>query len=163
MRTIIQRAPRVIAFVVAGGASCWALIGLPIFVVMLFLPSVWKEHWSAELLFICGYTAIVGLYWRAIARSPSKLLAVVVWLLSLTANVWVIVGQHQVYPSHWDPWDIWLSTCWLDIASFLSLLGLICELMSKMPNKSPGPTAVGAGSSAIAAHVTSRRWLSFFR
>jgi len=32
-----------------------------------------------------------------------------------------------------------------------------------MPNKSPEPTAVGAGSSAIAAHVTSRRWLSFLR
>ena len=31
------------------------------------------------------------------------------------------------------------------------------------PNKSPEPTAVGAGSSAIAVHVASRRWLSFFR
>jgi hypothetical protein len=32
-----------------------------------------------------------------------------------------------------------------------------------MPNKSPEPTAVGAGSSAVAVHVASRRWLSFFR
>ena len=31
------------------------------------------------------------------------------------------------------------------------------------PNKSPEPTAVGAVSSAIAVHVVSRRWLSFFR
>jgi hypothetical protein len=31
------------------------------------------------------------------------------------------------------------------------------------PNKSPEPTAVGAVSSAIAVHVASRRWLSFFR
>jgi hypothetical protein len=31
------------------------------------------------------------------------------------------------------------------------------------PNKSPEPTAVGACSSAIAVHVASRRWLSFFR
>jgi len=30
------------------------------------------------------------------------------------------------------------------------------------PNKSPEPTAVGAVSSAIAVHVASRRWLSFF-
>src|ERR1039457_3846122 len=30
------------------------------------------------------------------------------------------------------------------------------------PNKSPEPTAVGAVSSAVAVHVTSRRWLSFF-
>jgi hypothetical protein len=32
-----------------------------------------------------------------------------------------------------------------------------------MPNKTLEPTAVGALSSAIAVHVTSRRWLSFFR
>jgi hypothetical protein len=31
------------------------------------------------------------------------------------------------------------------------------------PNKSPEPTAVGACSSAVAVHVTSRRWLSFLR
>jgi hypothetical protein len=31
------------------------------------------------------------------------------------------------------------------------------------PNKSPEPTAVGAVSSAIAVHATSRRWLSFLR
>src|SRR5450759_2386480 len=31
------------------------------------------------------------------------------------------------------------------------------------PNKSPEPTAVGTVSSAIAVHVTSRRWLSFLR
>ena len=30
-------------------------------------------------------------------------------------------------------------------------------------NKSPEPTAVGACSSAVAVHVASRRWLSFFR
>ena len=32
-----------------------------------------------------------------------------------------------------------------------------------LPNKSPEPTAVGAGRSAIAVHAASRRWLSFFR
>jgi hypothetical protein len=32
-----------------------------------------------------------------------------------------------------------------------------------LPNQSPEPSAVGAISSAIAAHVASRRWLSFFR
>jgi hypothetical protein len=32
-----------------------------------------------------------------------------------------------------------------------------------MPNKSPEPTAVGACRSAVAVHVASRRWLSFFR
>jgi hypothetical protein len=28
---------------------------------------------------------------------------------------------------------------------------------------SPEPTAVGAGSSAVAVHIASRRWFSFFR
>jgi len=31
------------------------------------------------------------------------------------------------------------------------------------PNNSPEPAAVGAGRSAVAVHVISRRWLSFFR
>jgi hypothetical protein len=31
------------------------------------------------------------------------------------------------------------------------------------PNKSPEPTAVGHRRSAVAVHVVSRRWLSFFR
>ncbi len=39
----------------------------------------------------------------------------------------------------------------------------IMDFTSLMPNKSPEPTAVGAVSSAIAVHVVSRRWLSFFR
>ena len=37
------------------------------------------------------------------------------------------------------------------------------ELESTPPNKSPEPTAVGAYISAVAVHVASRRWLSFFR
>jgi hypothetical protein len=35
--------------------------------------------------------------------------------------------------------------------------------MSRQPYKSPEPTAVGTVSSAVAVHVTSRWWLSFFR
>ena len=46
-------------------------------------------------------------------------------------------------------------------------LGFIAEILimkiDQWPNKSPEPTAVGAGSSAVAVHVASRRWLSFFR
>ena len=60
---------------------------------------------------------------------------------------------------------------WAAASSDLSHL----QLESTWPNKSPEPTAVGAFSSAIASvkprgathlygvHVTSRRWLSFFR
>jgi hypothetical protein len=36
-------------------------------------------------------------------------------------------------------------------------------IIDRQPNKSPEPTAVGAVSSAVAVHVASRRWLSFFR
>ena len=39
----------------------------------------------------------------------------------------------------------------------------IVDFTSLLPNQSPEPTAVGAGSSAIAVHAASRRWLSFFR
>ena len=35
--------------------------------------------------------------------------------------------------------------------------------MTVLPNQSPEPTAVAAVSSAVAVHVASRRWLSFFR
>jgi hypothetical protein len=48
---------------------------------------------------------------------------------------------------------------WAAVSSELSHL----QLESKMPNKSPEPTAVGAVRSAVAVHVASRRWLSFFR
>ena len=37
------------------------------------------------------------------------------------------------------------------------------RIYTTWPNKSPEPTAVGAGRSAIAVHVAGRRWLSFFR
>jgi len=51
--------------------------------------------------------------------------------------------------------------------SSLGLLGIgaaiICWYFTKRSNKSPEPTAVGAVSSAVAVHVASRRWLSFFR
>jgi len=43
------------------------------------------------------------------------------------------------------------------------VLDEILVMTKLLPNKSPEPTAVGAGSSAIAVHVASRRWLSFFR
>jgi hypothetical protein len=49
------------------------------------------------------------------------------------------------------------------ICERLDLPDFIMDFTSLMPNKSPEPTADGAVSSAIAVHVASRRWLSFFR
>jgi hypothetical protein len=51
----------------------------------------------------------------------------------------------------------------LPVGERLDLPDFIMDFTSLMPNKSPEPTAVGACGSAIAVHVTSRRWLSFLR
>ena len=53
-----------------------------------------------------------------------------------------------------------MSVCFVDDAVSVHF---ICMSLIAMPNQSPEPTAVGAVSSAIAVHVASRRWLSFFR
>ena len=51
----------------------------------------------------------------------------------------------------------------LPVGERFDLPVFIMVFTSLLPNKSPEPTAVGAVSSAIAGHVASRRWLSFFR
>ena len=51
----------------------------------------------------------------------------------------------------------------LAIGERFDLPDSIMDFTSLMPNKSPEPTAVGAGRSAVAVHAASRRWLSFFR
>ena len=51
----------------------------------------------------------------------------------------------------------------LDLTFIAMLFQSIGMCHRNAPNKSPEPTAVGAGSSAAAVHVASRRWLSFFR
>jgi hypothetical protein len=52
---------------------------------------------------------------------------------------------------------------WFPTLLFLSLPLWYYVRTKLTPNQSPEPTAVGAGRSAIAVHVASRRWLSFFR
>jgi hypothetical protein len=51
----------------------------------------------------------------------------------------------------------------LVVGERLDLPDFIMDFTSLMPNKSLEPTADGAVSSAIAVHVASRRWLSYFR
>jgi len=51
----------------------------------------------------------------------------------------------------------------LAVSERLDLPDFIMDFTSLMPNKSPEPTAVGHRGSAVAVHVVSRRWLSFFR
>jgi hypothetical protein len=56
-----------------------------------------------------------------------------------------------------------VSSCEQDFEPKVSEYLILLRFMTLQPNKSPEPTAVGAGSSAVAVHVASRRWLSFFR
>jgi hypothetical protein len=51
----------------------------------------------------------------------------------------------------------------LPICERWDLLDFIMNFAISWPNKTLEPTADGAVSSAIAVHVASRRWLSFFR
>jgi len=51
----------------------------------------------------------------------------------------------------------------LAVGERLDLPGFIMEFTSLMPNKSPEPTPIVAGSSAVAVHVVDTAWLSFFR
>jgi hypothetical protein len=51
----------------------------------------------------------------------------------------------------------------LVVGERLDLPDFIMDFTSLMPNKALEPTADGVISSAIAVHVASRRWLSFFR
>ena len=66
----------------------------------------------------------------------------------------------------WILYYFHLSTWWQN--AFESVIAVlvafsICQTSRLLPNKSPEPTAVGACRSAVAVHVTSRRWLSFLR
>jgi hypothetical protein len=56
-----------------------------------------------------------------------------------------------------------VSSCEQDFEPKVSEYLILLRFMTLQPNKSPEPTAVGAGSSAVAVHVASRRWLSFLR
>ena len=64
-------------------------------------------------------------------------------------------GKNEAHPYVW--------VVGLAALALGGLVAVICVFRQSSPNKSPEPTAVGAGSSAVAGHATSRRWLSFFR
>ena len=56
-------------------------------------------------------------------------------------------------------------TChWSGVTPRRTLFSSVLRVMNtKSPNQSSEPTAVSVGSSAVAVHAASRRWLSFFR
>jgi membrane protease YdiL (CAAX protease family) len=81
-----------------------------------------------------------------------------------------MIGLHTAHDTLevlWHPKETNAGATWLDVAFIgvaLSIwFGWLLWATRTPPNKSPEPTAVGAGRSAVAVHVASRRWLSFFR
>jgi hypothetical protein len=82
--------------------------------------------------------------------------AVVMWFIRVA--LWPFLSQQA---PHGISWLVLLLVTALFWGFIIELLFMVKRRL--LPNKSPEPTAVGAGSSAVAVHVASRRWLSFFR
>jgi len=81
--------------------------------------------------------------------------AVVMWFIRVA--LWPFLSQQA---PHGISWLVLLLVTALFWGFIIELLFMVKRRL--WPNK-PEPTAVGAVSSAVAVHVTSRRWLSFFR
>ena len=88
------------------------------------------------------------------------------WLLYPYFHDYVFIGngadprneeRHAWWVARQLGWSYGIHAIWAWL--FIALI----DRPKVRPNKSPEPTAVGAGRSAVAVHVTSRRWLSFFR
>jgi hypothetical protein len=106
---------------------------------LIFYPLFRQSESAAWVLMICG--AIFGLVlfgWSlwSFRRQPVRAIIGLVICGYCFWQVLVIPGYVKAVQSH---------------------------LTIQWPNQSPEPTAVGAGRSAVAVHVTSRRWLSFLR
>jgi hypothetical protein len=105
---------------------------------LLFYPTYRQSEQTAWVLMICGVLFGLVLFgWSlwSFRRQPAR---AIIGLLICGYCFWqvlVIPGYVKAVQSHLTQW----------------------------PNQSPEPTAVGAGRSAIAVRVASRRWLSFFR
>jgi len=75
-------------------------------------------------------------------------------LLTTLAYAWFISAIFWFIRSSFE----WLC-CLVSVFAFIVFFAVVLfGFMNSMP-KSPEPTAVGAGSSAVAVHVASRRWL----
>jgi hypothetical protein len=99
-------------------------------------------------------------------QRPVNARALFFGFLAFMAIFWAssLLIAHLISPEHYSGRLAWMA---------LGVIWLLClypgyrwwrvRKRAVMPNKSPEPTAVGAGSSAVAVHVASRRWLSFHR
>jgi adenylate kinase family enzyme len=112
--------------------------------IVVLTPSIWVRHWRVVRRFLL----------RKLGRIPSK--------RESLADLWHLLRWSHSY----DADNL------VRARKFIAERGrdlIACKtfddvlVLTETPNKSPEPTAVGAVSSAVAVHVASRRWLSFFR
>jgi adenylate kinase family enzyme len=112
--------------------------------IVALTPLVWVRHWRVVRRFLL----------RKFGRVPSK--------RESLADLWRLLRWSHAY----DRDNL------VRARKFIAERGrelIACRtfddviVLTETPNKSPEPSAVGAGRSAVAVHVASRRWLSFFR
>ena len=124
---------------------------------------------SSSIYFVASYFA------RSLSTQPLGIYLYRLGLVVALSFVWLLFCGSQFAPvmrttnALWSaPWyhlarNIGIVRGALSSAAWIIVALIDWPKLAKSPNKSPEPTAVGAGRSAVAVHVASRRWLSFFR
>ena len=128
-------------------------------IVAAFIVSLaWLGIYSGYCGFVGPYVGnvLVGFFGVSVGsfvfhRRHRFIGSVILFVGGVSLDLFFEGSDDKVYP---------LSVVWVALGG---LLPVILWYLRQPPNKSPEPTAVGAVSSAVAVHIASRRWLSFFR
>ena len=143
-------------------------------------PSVANEFTPIVHFFATKGYAVCIVYWLIYSAGAFFVVSLLPRRLGLIAVFSFIFPHYLGATSWWEyRWNYgWWNYHWNYGASAATIYGIALSVLVVMagfpcsqnagqmtvtPNKSPEPTAVGVGSSAVAVHVASRRWLSFFR
>jgi hypothetical protein len=129
--------PQIIAGLLFCGGSLFALLLLPITIAMLFDP----DGWRLLVYFIPGWLVYFGWFWRA-WHTPSLLFVTILWLISFAQNSlpWfaILHEEHWHFPALHGfqthgaiPGIGFMSFGWWLVASFLSVVALIFELLPR--------------------------------
>jgi len=129
------------------------------------VPVVWSAvaYFAASFLSRLASSSPRGIYFRRLIL----MLVAVVLIAGLYPALGAAFFGNGADPHNAERYTLWmakqLGTSYGIHAIWAWLLVALIDWPKVRPNKSPEPTAVGAVSSAVAVHVASRRWLSFFR
>jgi len=135
----------------------------------LYILHVGTESVSLHIHIACGLIMPVVFYPQSIPR-PGFWITSEKYAPSYTDDVVgdtteILQNDRHTFGSFGfgqrDEWGETFSGIWMPF--WFVIILCILAIMKLWSNKSPEPTAVGAVSSAVAVHVASRRWLSFFR